>query len=340
MYARSPITAGDRAVAAAATASPPHALLRRQRGLPLPRARRSPCCSSRASTCSASRGCGSPRRRSSSRCGGARGGGCARSTATAGACCWRWGVVLAVMNCCFYLAIDRLPLGTVAAIEFLPVIALAALGARSPRNARARARRPRRVPAHRRAARGRAARRRVRLRQRGALRALHRARPPRRPARRGSAASTGWRRRCSSPSWRSRRWAAGRSLPALIDPVALLAGIGVGVCSSVIPYVADQLAMARLTRASYALMVSLLPATATVIGIVVLGPGPVAAEVAGVALVIAGVALHQRAGGRGRSSFSACRAASRARRTLSARPATRRARRARRRRGSSARPSG
>ena len=46
-----------------------------------------------------------------------------------------WGVLLAVMNCCFYLAIDRLPLGTVAAIEFLPVIALAALGARSPRNA-------------------------------------------------------------------------------------------------------------------------------------------------------------------------------------------------------------
>src|SRR3954454_23878310 len=38
-----------------------------------------------------------------------------------------WGAVLAVMNCCFYLAIDRLPLGTVAAIEFLPVIVLAAL---------------------------------------------------------------------------------------------------------------------------------------------------------------------------------------------------------------------
>src|SRR5436190_1456531 len=37
-----------------------------------------------------------------------------------------WGAVLAVMNCCFYLAIDRLPLGTVAAIEFLPVIVLAA----------------------------------------------------------------------------------------------------------------------------------------------------------------------------------------------------------------------
>src|SRR5215210_4838027 len=44
------------------------------------------------------------------------------------------GAVLAVMNCCFYLAIDRLPLGTVAAIEFLPVIALAAVGARTRRN--------------------------------------------------------------------------------------------------------------------------------------------------------------------------------------------------------------
>src|SRR3954453_15098318 len=49
----------------------------------------------------------------------------------------RWGAVLAVMNCCFYTAIDRLPLGTVAAIEFLPVIALGAVGARPPRNAAA-----------------------------------------------------------------------------------------------------------------------------------------------------------------------------------------------------------
>src|SRR5262249_57574708 len=44
------------------------------------------------------------------------------------------GAVLAVMNCCFYEAIGRLPLATVAAIEFLPVILLAALGARTRRN--------------------------------------------------------------------------------------------------------------------------------------------------------------------------------------------------------------
>ncbi|MBN1529017.1 MAG: hypothetical protein JW895_08145 [Thermoleophilaceae bacterium] len=48
-----------------------------------------------------------------------------------------WGAVLALMNCCFYLAIDRLPLGTVAAIEFLPVIVLAAIGARTRRNVQA-----------------------------------------------------------------------------------------------------------------------------------------------------------------------------------------------------------
>ena len=63
-------------------------------------------------------------------------------------------------------------------------------------------------------------------------------------------------------------------LPALTDPVALLAGVGVGLCSSVIPYVSDQLAMRRLPRATYALMVSLLPATATVIGIAVLAQIP------------------------------------------------------------------
>jgi inner membrane transporter RhtA len=39
--------------------------------------------------------------------------------------------------------------------------------------------------------------------------------------------------------------------------------------------------------------VSLLPATATVIGVIVLAQVPSAREVAGVALVIAGVALHR-----------------------------------------------
>ena len=82
-------------------------------------------------------------------------------------------------------------------------------------------------------------------------------------------------------------------IPAALDPTALLAGIGVGVSSSVIPYISDQLAMARLARATYALMVSILPATATVIGIVVLAQVPTWVEVAGIALVVAGVGLHR-----------------------------------------------
>src|ERR1700749_1112394 len=45
-----------------------------------------------------------------------------------------WGAAPPIMNACFYDAIARLPLATVSAIEFLPVIALAALGARTPRN--------------------------------------------------------------------------------------------------------------------------------------------------------------------------------------------------------------
>ena len=85
-------------------------------------------------------------------------------------------------------------------------------------------------------------------------------------------------------------WAA---LPAFADPVALAAGIGVGISSSVIPYVADQVAMAKLTRASYSLMVSLLPATATVVGLIVLTQVPSLIDAAGIALVILGVALHR-----------------------------------------------
>jgi inner membrane transporter RhtA len=67
----------------------------------------------------------------------------------------------------------------------------------------------------------------------------------------------------------------------------------VGVCSSVVPYVFDQLAMARLPRASYALLVALLPATACVVGLLVLAQVPSPAEAAGVALVVAAVALHR-----------------------------------------------
>lgn len=85
---------------------------------------------------------------------------------------------------------------------------------------------------------------------------------------------------------------------AFVHPPLLLAGIGVGICSSVIPYVCDQLAMARLPRATFALLLSLLPASAAAIGLLVLHQIPTLAEVAGVALVVCGVAVHQEADAR------------------------------------------
>jgi inner membrane transporter RhtA len=204
-----------------------------------------------------------------------------------------WGAVLAVMNVCFYLAIDRLPLGTVAAIEFLPVIALAAFGTRTGRNAAALAL----------AVGGVYLLTDVRLEGEplGVALALvnallfaayivlgHRvAQGEQVSGIDGLAASMLVALVVVTPlgGW--------EALPAFTDPVALAAGIGVGISSSVIPYVCDQLAMAHLARSTYAMLVSLLPATATVIGILVLGQVPTAVEVAGIALVVGGVAVHR-----------------------------------------------
>jgi inner membrane transporter RhtA len=85
----------------------------------------------------------------------------------------------------------------------------------------------------------------------------------------------------------------GAALTAFAHPVLLAAGAGVGVCSSVIPYVTDQLAMARLPRGTYALMLALLPMFATIIGAIVLRQVPTVQDLAGIGLVIAGVAVHQ-----------------------------------------------
>jgi inner membrane transporter RhtA len=87
----------------------------------------------------------------------------------------------------------------------------------------------------------------------------------------------------------------GSALGALLDLKLVLAGAGVGVCSSVIPYISDQFAMARLSKATFGLMLSLLPATACLVGIVVLRQIPSLSELTGVGAVIAGVALKRSA---------------------------------------------
>jgi inner membrane transporter RhtA len=206
------------------------------------------------------------------------------------------GLVLAVMNACFYLAIDRLALGTVAAIEFLGPTVVAAVGMRSRRNHAA-----------------------LVLVLAGVYLVTG-------PQLRGAPLAFGFAFANAALfavyvvlAHRVARGGAGGGIdalaaamliaaiaitpiggvaaaPAVMVPVALAAGAGVGITSSVIPYVCDQMAMARLPRATYSIMVSLLPATAVIVGILVLGQMPTAAGAAGVALVVAGVACHDPEG--------------------------------------------
>jgi inner membrane transporter RhtA len=207
------------------------------------------------------------------------------------------GVVLAAMNSMFYLAVDRLPLSTVGAIEFFGTVLLAVWGVRTRRNAAALALTTAGVVVI------------TEIRLAGqplgfafafgncALFMLyvvlgHKI---------ANAEPGGTRMGGIDRLGAAMLVAAAVATPAGVGPAAaafshpllLLAGAGVGMCSSVIPYVADQLAMARLSRATFALMLALLPVFATIIGAVVLAQIPTPQDLAGIALVVIGVAVHQ-----------------------------------------------
>jgi inner membrane transporter RhtA len=78
------------------------------------------------------------------------------------------------------------------------------------------------------------------------------------------------------------------------SPRLLGLGIGVGVLSSVVPYVLDQVVLRRVGRARFALLLALLPATAVIVGLVVLRQVPSLPEVVGIGLVVAAIALTGR----------------------------------------------
>jgi inner membrane transporter RhtA len=209
------------------------------------------------------------------------------------------GLVLAMMNTAFYLAIARLPLATVGSVEFLGVVVLAAAGVRTRRNTLA-----------------------LGLVVAGVF-TLTGIRLTGEPIGFGFAfancalfmlylvlghriATTGTRdgARLGGVDQLGAAMLVAAvvtiplglagAAPAFGHPGWLLAGVAVGVCSSVIPYVIDQLAMARVSRATFALMLSILPACATVIGLLVLAQLPTVHDLLGVALVIAAVAIHQQ----------------------------------------------
>jgi inner membrane transporter RhtA len=202
------------------------------------------------------------------------------------------GLTLAGMNCVFYLAIDRLPLATVGAIEFLGPIALAAIGLRGRRNLGALAL----------AVAGVVLLTKVGLTGEPVGYALAFA---------NCALFVAYvvlGKRISGAHGIDNLGLSmvvaavvvgpiglSQAAPAFHDPVLLAQGVGVGILSSVIPYVCDQLALRRLSRAAFALLLSLLPATATAIGLIVLGQRPTAIDLVGIALVVVAVGVHKEA---------------------------------------------
>jgi len=85
-------------------------------------------------------------------------------------------------------------------------------------------------------------------------------------------------------------------LAALADPLVLVLAVGVGVLSSVVPYVLDQIVLRRVGQARFAVLLALLPATATIVGLIALGQVPSPLEAVGIAAVVAAVSLRSRDG--------------------------------------------
>jgi inner membrane transporter RhtA len=206
-----------------------------------------------------------------------------------------FGLTLALMNLTFYLALDRLPLGTTVAIEFCGPITVAALGSRTRRDLLA-----------------------LTLAVAGvaALTDVHIAGSPG-----GLALAAGagvlWAgyvvlghrlaadRAVSSQDGLAVGMAIGavvlapalvpHAVPAFESPPLLAACIAVGIASSVVPYALEQIAMRRLPRARFALLLALLPATAAIIGAIILGQVPGVLEAVGIALIVAAASLRSHA---------------------------------------------
>lgn len=213
-----------------------------------------------------------------------------RRVALAGA----FGLVTAGMNIVFYEAIARLPLGTAVAVEFAGPVLVAALGSRSRRDWSALAL----------VVLGVALIADVRFEGSpvGVAFAL--------------LAALLWAgyivlgARVSSGSGSTGEGIDGLAIgfvvaAVVLSPLALTAGpiageplllgsaLALGVLSSVVPYVLDQVVLRRVGRARFAVLLALLPLTATVVGLVGLAQVPAPLEAVGIAAVVVGVSLRR-----------------------------------------------
>jgi inner membrane transporter RhtA len=203
-----------------------------------------------------------------------------------------FGLVTAVMNLAFYEAIARLPLGTAVALEFAGPVAVAAIGSRTGRDVAALAL----------VAGGVVLIADVRWAGStlGVLFAL--------------AAAALWAgyillgRRVAAVGTGVDGLAVGFAVatvalsplalgtgPVWGSPRLLLLGIGVGVLSTAVPYALDQIVLRRgVSRETFAVLLALLPVTAALTGLVLLGQVPTVAEAVGILAVVAGVAVRSR----------------------------------------------
>ena len=203
-----------------------------------------------------------------------------------------FGLTLGTMNLAFYLAIDRLPLGTGVAIEFAGPITVAALGSRTRRDLAALALAVAGVlllaDVHVSGSPGGVA---LALLA-GVLWALYIVLGHRVAGEPGIRPQDGLAAGMAIGAVLLAPVLVGKAGPAFDDAELLLLCLGVGVFSSVVPYGLEQLAMRRLPRARFALLLALLPATAAIVGAIILGQVPTVLEALGIALVVAAASLR------------------------------------------------
>jgi inner membrane transporter RhtA len=203
-----------------------------------------------------------------------------------------FGSALAAMNLSFYLAIDRLPLGTTVAIEFSGPVAVAAAGSRSLRSLAALALTAAGVVV--------LADVQLEVSAVGVAFALM--------------AATFWAgyivlgARVATEARAVDGLGIGMLIGALaIAPFGLPAALKsvevpwvIGLCvatavlSNAIPYAIDQVVLRRISRVRFALLMALLPVTAALAGLLLLRQSLAAVELVGIGLVVVGIAFSQR----------------------------------------------
>lgn len=200
-----------------------------------------------------------------------------------------FGSALAAMNLSFYLAIDRLPLGNTVAIEFLGPTAVAALGSRTARAWTALALAAAGVLVLAGVESGGTLAGVGFALLAGALWAVYIVLGER-VANRGAAVD-GLGVGMLAGAVAISPFGMVPALEAIVEPWVVGLALTTAVLSNVVPYALDQHIFTRVSRPRFALLNSLLPVTATVVGLVALRQVPSPVDLLGIGLVITAIAL-------------------------------------------------